>query len=110
MTLVPPRVNPRGDAYQPTSTPPPFVVDRDAHNVGDRRWLLVLRWTPRRWRDARYGNILVSDGAFSENGSFHPLETWDADLVMNLFREGPCLGRAWDGVSVKEGPQGLTTS
>ena len=29
----------------------------------------------------------MSDGAFSDDGAFHPLETWDSDAVMKLFRE-----------------------
>jgi len=29
----------------------------------------------------------VTDGAFSDDGAFRPLETWDADAVMKLFRE-----------------------
>jgi hypothetical protein len=29
----------------------------------------------------------VTDGAFSDDGAFHSLETWDADAVMKLFRE-----------------------
>jgi putative transposase len=33
------------------------------------------------------GHIVVTDGAFSDDGAFHPLETWDADAVMKLFRE-----------------------
>ena len=31
--------------------------------------------------------MLVTDGAFSDAGAFHPLETWDADPVMKLFRQ-----------------------
>jgi hypothetical protein len=40
----------------------------------------LLQWHP-------HGHILVTDGAFSDHGAFHPLETWDADAVMKLFRE-----------------------
>ena len=29
----------------------------------------------------------MTDGAFSDDGAFRPLETWDADAVMKLFRE-----------------------
>jgi hypothetical protein len=29
----------------------------------------------------------MTDGAFSDDRAFHPLETWDSDGVMNLFRE-----------------------
>ena len=29
----------------------------------------------------------MTDGAFSDDGAFHPLETWDADAIMKLFRE-----------------------
>jgi len=39
-----------------------------------------LQWHP-------HGHILVTEGAFSDDGAFHPLETWDADAVMKLFRE-----------------------
>jgi len=31
--------------------------------------------------------IRVTDGAFSDDGAFHPLEAWDGDVVMKLFRE-----------------------
>jgi hypothetical protein len=34
-----------------------------------------------------HGHILATDGAFSDDGAFHPLETWDADAIMKLFRE-----------------------
>jgi hypothetical protein len=40
----------------------------------------LLQWHP-------HGHILVSDGAFSDDGAFHPLQTWDGDAVMKLFRE-----------------------
>jgi hypothetical protein len=40
----------------------------------------LLQWHP-------HGHILVTEGAFSDDGAFHPLETWDADAVMKLFRE-----------------------
>jgi hypothetical protein len=40
----------------------------------------MLQWHP-------HGHLLVSDGAFSEDGTFHPLETWNADALMRLFRE-----------------------
>ena len=30
---------------------------------------------------------MVTDGAFSDDATFHPLETWDSDAVMKLFRE-----------------------
>ena len=39
----------------------------------------LLQWHP-------HGHILVTEGAFSDDGAFHPLETWDADAVMKLFR------------------------
>jgi len=29
----------------------------------------------------------VTEGAFSDDGAFHPLKTWDGDAVMKLFRE-----------------------
>jgi hypothetical protein len=40
----------------------------------------LLQWHP-------HGHIFVTDGAFSDDGKFHPLETWGADAVMKLFRE-----------------------
>jgi Putative transposase len=40
----------------------------------------LLQWHP-------HGHILVADGAFSGDGTFHPLETRDTDAVMKLFRE-----------------------
>jgi len=40
----------------------------------------LLQWHP-------HGHLLVTDGAFSDDGAFHPLETWDGDAVMKLFRE-----------------------
>jgi len=40
----------------------------------------LLQWHP-------HGHILVTDGAFSDDGAFHPLQTWDGDAVMKLFRE-----------------------
>ena len=32
-------------------------------------------------------HILASDGGFCADGTFHPLEQWDAEAVMRLFRE-----------------------
>jgi len=29
----------------------------------------------------------VTDGAFSDDGTFHPLATWDGEALMRLFRE-----------------------
>jgi hypothetical protein len=29
----------------------------------------------------------LTDGAFSDDGAFHPLERWDGDAIMELFRE-----------------------
>jgi hypothetical protein len=40
----------------------------------------LLQWHP-------HGHLLVTDGAFSDDRAFHPLETWDAEAVMKLFRE-----------------------
>jgi len=40
----------------------------------------LLQWHP-------HGHLLVTDGAFSDDGAFRPLETWDDDAVMKLFRE-----------------------
>jgi len=44
-------------------------------SAGDR-----LQWHP-------HGHILMTDGAFADDGAFHPLATWDGDAVMKLFRE-----------------------
>jgi hypothetical protein len=40
----------------------------------------LLQWHP-------HGHLLVTDGSFSDDGAFRPLETWDADAVMKRFRE-----------------------
>ncbi len=40
----------------------------------------LLQWHP-------HGHLLLSDGAFSDDGAFHPLEAWDGEAVMKLFRE-----------------------
>ena len=32
-------------------------------------------------------HVLATDGAFSDEGTFHPLATWDAEALMRLFRE-----------------------
>ena len=40
----------------------------------------LVQWHP-------HGHLLVSDGAFSDDGTFHPLATWDGETVMKLFRE-----------------------
>ena len=32
-------------------------------------------------------HVLATDGAFSDDGTFHPLATWDAEALMRLFRE-----------------------
>ena len=29
----------------------------------------------------------MTDGAFSDDGTFHPLATWDGEALMRLFRE-----------------------
>ena len=34
-----------------------------------------------------HGHLLLINGAFSDDGAFHPLETWEGDAVMKLFRE-----------------------
>ena len=31
--------------------------------------------------------ILTTDGALSTEGTFHPLETWDGQAIMTLFRQ-----------------------
>ncbi len=40
----------------------------------------LMQWHP-------HGHLLSSDGAFSDDGTFHPLEVWDGEAVMKLFRE-----------------------
>ncbi len=40
----------------------------------------LIQWHP-------HAHLLLSDGAFSDDGSFHPLESWDGEAVMKLFRE-----------------------
>jgi len=40
----------------------------------------LVQWHP-------HGHLLVTDGGFSSEGGFHPLEGWDAEAVMKLFRE-----------------------
>jgi hypothetical protein len=37
----------------------------------------LIQWHP-------HGHLLLSDGAFSDDGAFHPLETWDGEAVMKL--------------------------
>jgi hypothetical protein len=32
-------------------------------------------------------DLLMTDGAFSDDGAFHSLATWEGDAVMRLFRE-----------------------
>jgi len=39
-----------------------------------------MQWHP-------HGHLLVTDGAFSDSGAFHPIASWDAEAVMTLFRE-----------------------
>ena len=40
----------------------------------------LIQWHP-------HGHVLSSDGAFSDDGTFYPLEAWDGEAVMKLFRE-----------------------
>jgi hypothetical protein len=40
----------------------------------------LVQWHP-------HGHLLTTDGGFSNDGAFHPLESWDAEDVMRLFRE-----------------------
>jgi hypothetical protein len=40
----------------------------------------LIQWHP-------HAHLLLSDGTFSDDGSFHPLQTWDGEAVMKLFRE-----------------------
>jgi Putative transposase len=55
----------------------------------------LLQWHPHE-------HILVTDGAFSDDGVFHPLETWDGDVVMKLFRES-LLARLVERHAISEG-------
>ena len=32
-------------------------------------------------------HVLATDGAFSDDATFHPLAAWDAEPLMRLFRE-----------------------
>jgi hypothetical protein len=32
-------------------------------------------------------NRLATDSAFSSKGTFHPLEPWDGEVIMKLFRQ-----------------------
>lgn len=40
----------------------------------------LAQWHP-------HAHLLLTDGAFSNDGAFHALENWDAEAVMKLFRE-----------------------
>lgn len=40
----------------------------------------LLQWHP-------HGHVLMTDGAFSDDGTFQPLPTWDGEALMRLFRE-----------------------
>lgn len=40
----------------------------------------LLQWHP-------HGHLLVTDGAFSDDESSHPLASWDGEALMRLFRE-----------------------
>jgi hypothetical protein len=40
----------------------------------------LMQWHP-------HGHLLVTDGAFSEDGAFHTIASWNAEAVMTLFRE-----------------------
>ncbi len=40
----------------------------------------VLQWHP-------HGHLFVTDGAFSDDETFHPLAIWDGEALMRLFRE-----------------------
>jgi hypothetical protein len=40
----------------------------------------LIQWHP-------HAHLLLSDGTFSDDGSFHPLQAWDGEAVMKLFRE-----------------------
>ena len=40
----------------------------------------LVQWHP-------HAHLLTTDGAFSNDGTFHALESWDGEAVMRLFRE-----------------------
>ena len=40
----------------------------------------LAQWHP-------HGHVLTTDGAYSEDGTFHPIEPWDDQRLMRLFRE-----------------------
>jgi hypothetical protein len=40
----------------------------------------LMQWHP-------HGHLLVTDGAFSDDGAFHTIASWNAEAVMTLFRE-----------------------
>jgi hypothetical protein len=40
----------------------------------------LVQWHP-------HAHLLTTDGGFSNDGAFHPLQSWDAEAVMKLFRE-----------------------
>jgi Putative transposase len=40
----------------------------------------MFQWHP-------HGHLLVTDGAFSDEGTLQPLAQWDTDTLMRLFRE-----------------------
>jgi hypothetical protein len=48
-----------------------------------------------------HGHILMTDGAFADDGAFHPLATWDGDAVMKLLRER-LLARLLDRHAISE--------
>jgi hypothetical protein len=56
-----------------SSTRPGIVVS--LATAGD-----LMQWHP-------HGHLLVTDGALSDARPFRPVEAWDADAVMKLFRE-----------------------
>lgn len=46
-------------------------------------------------------HVLASDGAFSREGTFHPLATWNAETLLRLFRER-ALARLVDRHAISE--------
>jgi hypothetical protein len=40
----------------------------------------LVQWHP-------HGHLILTDGGFSDDGTFHPLPAWDGEAVMKLFRE-----------------------
>jgi hypothetical protein len=67
----------RNVAAQDASTTAQTPSGQNRQVIPPSRLTRGLARTPTFW----------TDGAFSDDGAFHPLETWDGDAVMKRFRE-----------------------